>query len=132
MRGRAPLALLLVIAATAAALTACGSKPPQAQHDGILWISWTVRGQPVSTTSCNGVDHLTLTMDTASGGLSIDPIPCLRGPGWEYDGLPEGNNFVILDGYDAQGFVTLEGSSTVAVTSTRAATPAPIDLLTAH
>lgn len=130
MRGRAPLALLLVFAAGLHA--GCGSKPSQAPQDGILWISWTVRGQLVSTSSCNGVDHMSLTMTTPSGGLSIDPIPCLRGLGWEYDGLPEGNHVVILDAYDAHGFVTLEGSSTVAVAPTRAATPAPIDLLNAN
>jgi hypothetical protein len=130
MRGRAPLALLLVFAA--GSLAGCGSKPSQTPQDGILWISWTVRGQLVSSTSCNGVDHMSLTMSTPAGGLSIDPIPCLRGLGWEYDGLPEGNHVVILDAYDARGFVTLEGSSTVAVEPTRADTPAPIDLLTTH
>ncbi|MCU1278415.1 MAG: hypothetical protein JWM53_1961 [bacterium] len=126
MRGRAPLALVVL----AAAVAGCGSKQPRPANDGILWISWTVRGQPVSDSVCKGVDHLALTMETSGGGLSIEPIPCLRGLGWEYDGLPEGNNFVIVDGYDVNGFVTLEGSSTVAVTAAKPTTPAPIDLLT--
>ena len=131
MRGHAPLALL--IACAAGSLAGGGNKTSRPAQDGIHWVSWTVRGQPVSMTSCNGIDHMSLTMDTASGGaLSIEPIPCLRGLGWEYDGLPEGNNFVIIDAYDARGLITLEGASTVAVAATRAAMPAPIDLLTVN
>ncbi|MGZ3427581.1 MAG: hypothetical protein ACXVCV_13075, partial [Polyangia bacterium] len=126
MRGHAPLALL--IACAAGSLAGCGSKTSRPMQDGILWVSWTVRGQPVSNRSCTGIDHMSLTMDTASGALTIEPIPCLRGLGWEYDGLPEGNNFVIIDAYDTRGLITLEGASTVAVAATRAAMPAPIDL----
>ncbi|MGZ3427477.1 MAG: hypothetical protein ACXVCV_12550 [Polyangia bacterium] len=128
MRGHAPIALLFALAA--GSLAGCGSKTSRPSQDGILWVSWTLRGQPVSTTSCSAVDHMSLTMDTASGALTIEPIPCLRGLGWEYDGLPEGNNFVIIDAFDAHGLITLEGASTVAVAATRAAMPAPIDLLT--
>jgi hypothetical protein len=133
MRRHTPLALLFVGAALASlvALSGCGGGAhPSGARDGILWISWTVRGQPVSEATCKSVDHLTLTMDGPGGALSIEPIPCLRGLGWEYDGLPEGNSFVQLDGYDTNGFVTLEGATTVAVTATRAAMPAPVDLLT--
>ncbi|MCU1278039.1 MAG: hypothetical protein JWM53_1585 [bacterium] len=127
MHGRLSTSLLIV---AAVALAGCGSKVKSTTpNDGILWISWTVRGQPVSPTACNSVDHLSLTMDTAAGALSIDPIPCLRGVGWEYDGLPEGSNYVILDGYDVRGAITLEGSAPVDVIATKPLTPAPIDLL---
>lgn len=133
MRGRAPLALLVLAVTAATSLGGCGGKPSTGVgRNGILWLSWTVRGQMVSDTSCNGVDHLNLTMESGAGALTIEPIPCLRGLGWEYDGLPEGTSLVILDGYDVHGAVTLEGSSTVAVGPTRAATPAPIDLLALH
>jgi hypothetical protein len=71
-------------------------------------------------------------MNTAAGGLQIEPIPCLRGLGWEYDGLPDGNNLVFLDGYDARSVLLLQGSAPVSVTPTKPATPAPIDLLSAH
>ena len=40
----------------------------------------------------------------------IEPIPCLRGLGWEYDGLPEGDNVVILDAYNAGNEATMEGA----------------------
>ena len=96
--------------------------------NGILWLSWTVKGAAVSDTTCKGIDHLLLTMNTSAGGLTIEPIPCLRGLGWEYDGLPEGNNVVILDAFDALGNVTLEGVTQDDVTSTKPPTPTPIDL----
>ncbi len=124
MRGCAPLLFGIVVGAA----TGCGGSPSKPSNDGVLWISWTVRGQLVSDTSCKGIDHLTLTMDTASGALEIEPIPCLRGLGWEYDGLPTGTNFVVLDALDAQGTTTLEGVASVPVTATKPSTPAPIDL----
>ena len=82
----------------------------------------------MSDTTCHAIDHLYLTMNTEAGALSIEPIPCLRGLGWEYDGLPEGNNVVILDAFDAAGNPTLEGVAGVPVTAAKPAMPAPIDL----
>jgi len=128
MRGRAPLALLCVLVAVAAG---CGGGGGNSQHpssDGVLWLSWTVKGAAVSDTTCHAIDHLYLTMNTEAGTVSIEPIPCLRGLGWEYDGLPEGNNVVILDAFDAAGTPTLEGVSGVTVTATKPPMPAPIDL----
>jgi hypothetical protein len=132
MRGHAPIALVFVLAASTSLLAGgCGGGPSgTSAQKGVLWISWTVRGQAVSNTSCSAVDHLTLTMQTPSGDLEIDPIPCLRGLGWEYDGLPAGNDYVTLDGFDAKGNVTLEGSAFVDVAAAKPATPAPIDLQT--
>ncbi len=96
--------------------------------NGILWLSWTIKGAPVSDTTCKNIDHLFLTMDTTSGEVTIEPIPCLRGLGWEYDGLIEGNNVVVLDALDANGVATLEGVAQVAVTAMKPAMPAAIDL----
>lgn len=120
------VAALFAVAASAG----CGGsgQPTHPPANGILWLSWTVKGAAVSDTTCHAIDHLYLTMNTDEGALSIEPIPCLRGLGWEYDGLPEGQNVVILDAFDAAGNVTLEGASSVSVTSTKPPMPAPIDL----
>jgi len=131
MARRASLPLALGIAgAIAVAASGCGGggQPQHPANDGVLWLSWTVKGAAVSDTTCHAIDHLYLTMNTEAGALSIEPIPCLRGLGWEYDGLPEGNNVVILDAFDAAGDVTLEGVGGVAVTATKPAMPVPIDL----
>ena len=126
MRGRAPLALVFFVGVVAAGCGGGSSSHPHNQ--GILWVSWTVKGAAVSDTTCRNVDHLELTMDTGAGAVTIEPIPCLRGLGWEYDGLAEGNNVVILDAFDAFGNVTLEGVSGVVVTDSKPDAPAPIDL----
>jgi hypothetical protein len=125
--------IVVAVAASLACVAGCGGGSGGGSHsrsDGILWLSWTVRGAAVSDATCNGVDHLELTMQTPAGTVSIEPIPCLRGLGWEYDNLPEGDNLVILDGLDTRGFVIVEGSSPVTVTATKPPTPAPIDLVT--
>jgi len=131
MPRRASRSLVVGVAALLA-VAACGcgggGQPQHPPADGVLWLSWTVKGAAVSDTTCHAIDHLYLTMNTEEGALSIEPIPCLRGLGWEYDGLPEGNNLVILDAFDAIGNVTLEGVSSVTVTATKPAMPAPIDL----
>jgi hypothetical protein len=126
MRGRALLALVLPLA-----VSACGGGGSSSMHpanDGVLWLSWTVKGAAVSDTACTGIDHLFLTMDTAAGELTIEPIPCLRGLGWEYDGMPVGQNVVVLDALDANGTVTLEGAVEDDVTATKPMMPVPVDL----
>ena len=127
MRGRAALALLFGLTVAAAGCGGGGSSSHPSTN-GILWLSWTVKGAPVSDTTCKNIDHLFLTMNTTAGALTIEPIPCLRGLGWEYDGVIEGNNVVILDAFDANGLNTLEGVAEVAVTDMKPAAPAPIDL----
>ena len=127
MRGRAALALLFGLTVAAAGCGGGGSSSHPSTN-GILWLSWTVKGAPVSDTTCKNIDHLFLTMDTTAGALTIEPIPCLRGLGWEYDGVIEGNNVVILDAFDANGLNTLEGVAQVEVTGMKPAMPAPVDL----
>jgi hypothetical protein len=105
-----------------------GGNGGNGSNQGVLWVSWTVNGQAVSDATCASIDHLTLTMQTEAGDLEIEPIPCLRGLGWEYDGLPEGFNVVILDAFNAQGQNTLEGVADVTVSGTKPAMPAPITL----
>ena len=132
MRGAATI---LAILGLGVAAVGCGSSGggtggngSHPSSSGVLWLSWTVNGQAVSDTSCKDVDHLVLTMNTPEGSVEIEPIPCLRGLGWEYDGLPEGNNVVILDAYNSGNEVTLEGVADVPVTGTKPASPAPVAL----
>ncbi|HEX9105256.1 MAG TPA: hypothetical protein VF997_23760 [Polyangia bacterium] len=126
MRGRAPLALVFAFAVAA---VGCGSgTSSRPATNGVLWLSWTIKGAAVSDTTCKGIDHLFLTMDTSAGAVTIEPIPCLRGLGWEYDGLIEGNNVVVLDALDANGVATLEGVASVAVTGSKPPAPVPVDL----
>ncbi|HEY2743769.1 MAG TPA: hypothetical protein VGL86_04070 [Polyangia bacterium] len=126
-------AAILALFGFGAAAAGCGGSNGSgtggnSAHEGVLWISWTVNGQAVSDTSCAAVDHLTLTMQTSAGDLEIEPIPCLRGLGWEYDGLPEGFDVVILDAFNLQNENTLEGVADVTVTGDKPATPAPLAL----
>ncbi len=119
------------LVAVALAVAGCGNGGGGGGHatnNGIVWLSWTINGAAVSDTSCKSIDHIGLAMQTSLGPLTIEPIPCLRGLGWEYDNLPTGNDLVILDGIDARGNVVVRGSSPVTVTPTRPPTPAPIDL----
>ena len=132
MRGAAAIFAMLVSVAGAAG---CGSTSGPGSggngaggNQGIVWLSWTVKGAAVSDAACMGIDHLTLTMQTEAGDLEIEPIPCLRGLGWEYDGLPEGFSVVVLDAFDAQGMNTLEGVTNVTLTSSKPASPAPVSL----
>lgn len=129
MRGLGTLLPLALVAAGCGGGGASNSHPASA---GILWLSWTVQSQAVSDSTCKSIDHLVLTMDTPSGAIEIEPIPCLRGLGWEYDGLPEGYNVVILDAFDAQGALELEGVANVTVDGTKPLMPAPVDLLLPH
>lgn len=127
------LARAIFALAVAATLTACGGSSggggSHAGNDGILWLSWTIKGAPPSDSACSGIDHLELTMNTAAGPISIEPIPCLRGLGWEYDNLPEGDAYVIIDALNARGFVTLEGGGSTTLATTKPAMPTPIDLV---
>jgi hypothetical protein len=95
---------------------------------GIVLLSWTIRGQATTTQTCSAIDHLTLSMNTGCGQLSIDPIPCIQGAHWEYDNLPEGNAGVILDAVDARGAVRAEGFGSTQLTTQKPSAPTPIDL----
>jgi len=122
IRGCALAALCLVaIGCGGASESACARR-------GIVWLSWTVRGQPVSDASCRGIDHLVLQLEGNCGSVVIDPIPCLRGLGWEYDSLPEGSSAALLGAVDTRGFFTLHGGAAVDVTAVKPATTTAIDL----
>lgn len=119
--------------AIALAAVGCGSgthQPTCPASHGVLYLSWTVRGQAVTASSCSAaqVDHLTLQMQSSCGVVEIDPIPCISGVHWEYDGLPEGDAYVTLFAVDARGDQVAAGAAAVTLTTARPDTPAPIDL----
>jgi hypothetical protein len=136
MRARALRHLALITTTALAALllvgaSGCGGTSPTGgcNAQGILWLSWTVRGKAVSDNSCSGIDHLILEMRTSTcGTIEIEPIPCLRGLGWEYDNLPEGDNTVVIEAVDIHSHVLLQGSSDVVVTSLKPASTTQVAL----
>jgi hypothetical protein len=123
---KAGLATLLALA------VACSSNGNGVHHScpqqGIMLLSWTLGGQAVTPQTCSSIDHMTLTMDTNCGRISIDPIPCIQGAHWEYDGLPEGPVGIVLDAVDARGVVKAEGFAETTLTMQKPPVPAPVDL----
>ncbi|MDB4969845.1 MAG: hypothetical protein JWN44_5534 [Myxococcales bacterium] len=105
-----------------------GSSHPSCPAQGIVWLSWTIQGQPPSASSCQAIDHLAVQLHTACGSVQIDPIPCIVGISWEYRDLPEGTATVVLDAIDARGRVTLEAVDTTRLDVTRGAMPTTLDL----
>jgi hypothetical protein len=83
-------------------------------NDGILSLAWTVRGQPPSATSCQGVAQLEVTVapDRCDGVVTIAPVDCTFDH-WRYDHLAEGSSTVQVVGYDASHRRVLEGTTRV-------------------
>jgi hypothetical protein len=102
------------------------------ESDGKLLLLWTVRGQPATATSCNGIASLDLVLnpDGCAGSYEIEPIePCSRdGVAWRYDNLPIGASTLSLAARDASGHDVLTGTTRVTLTPSLPAEPAPIDL----
>jgi hypothetical protein len=97
-------------------------------ENGIVLLSWTVRGAPASDVSCRGVDHLALEVWPELGsGFVIEPIPCMLGR-LRYDHLPEGPARVRLDGVDASGNVVVSGVASFDLRPDPNAAPAQLDL----
>jgi hypothetical protein len=106
-----------------------GANPSQSCGvQGVVWLSWSVRGQPVSESACSGIDHLNLELHGSCGTELIEPIPCLRGVGWEYDGVPEGDTVLVLEAIDRRGLVSLQGSSQATITTVKPDMTTPIAL----
>jgi hypothetical protein len=98
---------------------------------GRISIAWTLGGQPASSASCAGVDHLILELQyNGGGGVEISPIPCTIGR-LRYDQLPEGAADLILSAVDASGCETWRGQSTLTVAADLPASPAPTVALSA-
>ena len=113
----------------ALAMLGCGASTTPSPYHGVLWLSWTIAGQPPSETSCAGIDHLMITVEsTPSSGVKIAPILCTTGASWERDDVPEGSDTIVIDAVDATDRAALERVSMVGVTDARPATPTVIDL----
>ncbi len=96
---------------------------------GIVEISWTVRGAAATAVSCNGIDHLELDISPQlCEGASIEPIPCIDGAKWRYDGLPQGPAQLALIAIDTMGNPTLQGTTAVDLEAGVPSSPTPIDL----
>jgi len=95
-------------------------------QDGVLVLAWTVRGATPAAASCSGIDHLEVDLSSAACDVSIEPIPCAL-THWRYDNLPDGDDQITLNAFDARGNVVASGVVEVSLTSA-VPSPAPIDL----
>jgi len=118
-----------IVIAFALLLMGCGSSAPAATFHGVLWLSWTLDGQPASDATCAGIDHLVITVEsTPTVGVKIAPVVCTDGASWERDDVPDGSDTVVIDAVDATDRAALERVSMVGVTKARPAAPTAIDL----
>jgi len=118
-----------IVLGVALLLVGCGSSPPPAMYKGVLWLSWTIQGQPASEAACADIDHLVITVEsTPTVGVKIEPVSCTKGVDWQRDDMPEGSDSIIIDAVDATGRAAFERVSMVGVTSVSPATPTMIDL----
>ena len=121
------IALILSAVAT---LAGCGfDSGPDVQHPGTqgagrILINWTIGGQPPSTTSCAGIDHLRLRVETYSDAVIISPVPCTNDR-VRFDNLPEGTGIVRLTAVDANDCAVARGEAPITVTTTLPASPSP-------
>lgn len=123
--------------ALALALAGCGDAPGYTlthngggcsqPSDGILSLSWTLRGAAATATSCAGIDHLEVDMTAGNCGVTISPVPCALDK-WRYDELPDGPATVTLTAVDGHGNAVESGSAQLTLGTTPPATPVPVAL----
>jgi hypothetical protein len=95
--------------------------------DGVLLLAWTIRGAAPSTASCAGIDHLTVDVENAQCGVTIEPVPCGLDR-WRYDNLYEGPVTVVVSALNSNGLTVASGSTAVDLTSSVPGSPAMLDL----
>jgi hypothetical protein len=92
---------------------------------GLIFVAWTIAGQPPSAASCASIDHLTLSLAYRNAGeVSIEPIPCALDR-FRYGNLPVGPATLEVQATDTRGCVIGDGVSQVQVTADQPATPDP-------
>jgi hypothetical protein len=138
MRRFAPLFLLL---SSTLALSGClfdtggGSyyddPDPEPRGEGKIFISWTIGGQLPSPTSCTGIDHIRLQLETYNGAVvGISPIPCTLDR-FRFDHMPEGAGVIRLIAVDAKKCEVARGRSSITITQTQPMTPSPVVAISA-
>jgi hypothetical protein len=119
-------------------LTACGNGKPDpiagcsASQNGILWISWTIGGQPADSTACAPISSLSIIgMPTAEPGCGfmISDVSCPRGTTpFEYDYLPEGATNIEIDALTSDGSEIKRGTAFLTIATAKPPAAIPIDL----
>jgi hypothetical protein len=108
-------------------ISSCGGPPKQ---DGVLLLSWTVRGAVSTVDACQGIHHLELHIapDNAENLLSIEPIDCPRDVAVRYEKLSTGHATLDLIAFDVNGTQVARGSTRVDIEKMLPVIPATIDL----
>jgi hypothetical protein len=105
-----------------------GQQPQPCGGDGVLLISWTMRGQAPSATSCSGIDHLEVDIAPLDcDAVAIAPVSCQL-TRFRYDGFPEGPARIGVSALDATGTLVASGIVDVELTGTAPSSPVPIDM----
>ena len=119
------LAIVLLVVGCGSGSGNAGSQCPE----GIVLLSWTINSQPpTADQGCKGIASLAAELRSECNDVSIEPIPCINGARWQYNQLPGGPNFVILDALDSKMNVVAEGTVSVTLESGIPTTPTPINL----
>jgi hypothetical protein len=96
---------------------------------GVVLLSWSIHQQPpTADQGCSGVQHLVVELDSQCTTVQIDPIPCISGDRWRYDGLPAGPSQVTLYAIDARDRVLARGQASATLSGTVPEKPTAIDL----
>ncbi len=96
-------------------------------EDGVIVLTWTIRGAAPSATSCSGIDHLELDLEGQSCDVTIEPIPCMDDH-WRYDQLPEGQVQATLTALNSAGAVVATAVQEVNLTGDVPPSPTPLAL----
>jgi hypothetical protein len=95
--------------------------------DGIIFLSWTIRGAAPSTASCQGIDQLSITIDGDRCSATIAPVPCTLDR-WRYDGLTEGLVTATVTALSVNGSTVAEGQVTAQLDNVVPSSPTAVDL----
>ena len=110
----------------------CGSSGNGSQSQcpqSIVLLSWTIKGEaPTADQGCRSVASLAVELRSECNDVSIEPIPCINGARWQYNELPGGPNFVILDALDNNNQIVAEGTAMITLDAAIPTTPTAIDL----
>jgi hypothetical protein len=130
MRTLAPFARGFVLL-TLLVVAGCGENTYSSwcKGGGVVVLSWTIRGQPpTADQGCAGVARMVTVLSSNCNQVEIEPIPCISGERWRYDGLPQGTNYVTVIALDQRQREMARGNVTVDLEPTVPADATPVDL----